>query len=69
MKLLVDARHVKKCAFCKNWYDPTNSAIAPRNPAIGQWEIKDINQKCLCQKKNIPMPASAFCSNVFESKI
>ena len=67
--LIVNVKNVKKCAFCKNWYDPTNSAITPKSPAIGMWEIKDINQKCMCLKKNIQMPANAFCSNDFVSKI
>ena len=53
--LVVNIKHIKKCAFCKNWYDPTNSAIAPKAPNIGLWEIKDTNQKCMCLKKNIHM--------------
>lgn len=60
---------VKKCAFCKHWYDPTNSAIAPRAPRIGMWEIKDPNQKCTCLKKNLPMPATAFCNTDYEQKV
>lgn len=28
----------KACAFCKYWYDPTNSAISPVNPLSGMWE-------------------------------
>ena len=35
MKAVVNIKHVKKCAFCKKWYDPTNSAIAPKSPVIG----------------------------------
>lgn len=67
--LIVNVKFMKKCAFCEHWYDPTNSAITPKSPAIGLWQIKDINQKCLCTKKNIQMPANAFCSNDFESKL
>ena len=66
---IINVKNMKKCAFCKNWYDPTNSAIAPKSPAIGVWEIKDINQKCMCMKKNIQMSANAFCSSDFLSKI
>ncbi len=29
----------KKCAFCRNWYDPTNSAIRPKSPSVGIWEF------------------------------
>ena len=67
--LTLNVKHIKKCAFCSNWYDPTNSAIAPKAPAIGLWEIKDINQKCMCLKKNIQMSANAFCSSDFKRKI
>ena len=66
---IFNIKFTKKCAFCKHWYDPTNSAIAPKAPNIGLWEIKDTNQKCMCLKKNIHMPANAFCSNDFEIKI
>lgn len=66
---IVNIKHIKRCAFCKNWCDPTSSAISPKSPAIGLWEIKDINQKCLCLKKNIQMSSNAFCSNDFESKV
>lgn len=67
--LVVNCKHMKKCAFCRHWYDPTNSAIAPKSPVIGMWEIRDINQKCLCMKKNLQMPANAFCSADFVSKL
>lgn len=66
---VVNIKHIKRCAFCKYWYDPTNSAIMPKAPNIGLWEIKDINQKCMCLKKNIQMPAGAFCSNDYEGKV
>ena len=66
---VVNIKYIKKCALCKNWYDPTNSAIVPKAPAIGLWEIKDVNQKCMCLKKNIQMPATAFCSGDFISKM
>lgn len=66
---IVNIKHIKKCAFCKHWYDPTNSAISPKAPVIGVWEIRDINQKCMCLKKNIPMSANAFCSSDYASKL
>lgn len=69
MKAVVNIKFTKKCAFCKNWYDPTNSAIAPKAPVIGMWEIKDINQKCMCLEKNIQMPANAFCSAGYSCKL
>lgn len=66
---VVNINSIKKCAFCKHWYDPTNSAIAPKSPSIGLWEIKDTNQKCLCLKRNIKMSATAFCSSWYEKKL
>jgi len=65
----VNIKHVKKCAFCKNWYDPACSAIEPAAPGIGLWKIKDINQKSMCMKKNIQMPSNAFCSDGFVCKL
>lgn len=69
MNLTVNIKHMKKCAFCKYWVDPVNSAIAPKSPAIGLWEIKDVNQKCICSLKNIPMPANGFCSRDYSCKL
>ena len=65
----VNIKNIKKCAFCKYWYDPTNSAISPVSPNIGMWKINDINQKSLCAKKNIQMSANAFCGSDYASKI
>ena len=67
--IIINIKHMKKCAFCKHWYDPTNSAIAPKAPQIGLWEIKDINQKCLCMKKNINMVANGFCAAGYDCKL
>ena len=42
---------IKKCAFCKFWYDPTNSAIKPvkNNPRCWRYTI---GEKKLCRLKN-----------------
>lgn len=69
MELLLNIKHTKKCAFCKHWYDPTNSAIVPKSPNIGLWAIRDTNQKCLCRQKNIQMPANGFCSQHYSCKL
>ena len=39
MMVNVKSESVKKCAFCRNWYDPTNSAIRLKSPAIRIWEF------------------------------
>ena len=58
--MTVNTKTVKKCAFCKYWYDPTNSAISPRSPTTNLCEY-DHKAKCKCLQKNYDMKASAFC--------
>ena len=60
-------KNIKKCAFCKYWYDPTNSAINPRSPQINIWEYDD-KAKCKCLQRNYDMNASAFCGK-YELKL
>ena len=67
--VIVNVKTVKRCAFCKNWYDPMNSAIEPRNPRIGLWKIKDEFQKCKCLRTNLEKAANGSCSRYFESKL
>lgn len=57
----------KKCAFCKNWYDPINSAIMPKAPQIGLWSFdeKAVNK---CLKTNANKRGVETCSK-FESKM
>lgn len=50
----------KKCAICKYWYDPTNSAINPKAPHINVWEYDD-KAKRMCLKKGSNTAASATC--------
>lgn len=46
--LTANIRTIKKCALCKYWYDPTNSAISPRFPKINLWQYDDTaRMKCL----------------------
>lgn len=60
-------KSVEKCAFCKYWYDPTNSAISPRSPKINLWEYDD-KGKMKCLQKKYDMKDSAFCSK-YECKL
>ena len=55
-----------KCAFCRHWYDPTNVAIRPKNPAAGLWEY-DSRMKSKCSMKNIETVGGLFCGK-FEMK-
>ncbi len=64
---VVNIKTAKKCAFCKYWYDPSNSAISPRSPGINLWEFDDkCKKKCL--QRNYNMSASAFCGK-YECKV
>lgn len=57
----------KKCAFCKHWYDPTNSYIRPKNPLVNQWEF-DFNAKCQCLKRGVETKSVSFCPH-YECKV
>lgn len=63
----IDVRHCRKCAFCKYWYDPTNSAISPKYPQRGIWEY-DHRAKKKCLKTNMEKTAASFCSK-YEPKL
>jgi len=63
----IDVRHCKKCAFCKHWYDPTNSAIAPKYPQRGVWEY-DQKARKKCLKTNLEKTAASVCGR-YEPKL
>lgn len=50
MKLTnIHERTCRFCAFCKYWYDPTNSAIEPVGGSSGFWRF-DMSKEALCMK-------------------
>ena len=51
----------RKCAFCKYWYDPTNSAISSKAPNIGILEY-DERRQAKCLVRNAEMPAYHGCA-------
>ena len=57
----------KKCAFCKHWYDPTNSYIRPKNTLVNQWEF-ECNAKCKCLKRGVETKSVSFCPH-YECKV
>ena len=63
----IKSKMMKKCAFCKHWYDPTNSAINPKVPNMGIWEY-DYNARRKCLIKNTEQKGGEFCKR-FEIKI
>ena len=68
MLVNLNIKTAKKCAFCKYWYDPTNSSIIPKTPKINIWTIDDKSSKKLCLKKNYEVGPLAFCEH-YECKL
>lgn len=58
----------RKCAFCKNWYDPTNSNIKPVAPKIKLWAILDSQKKAMCLHYGTEKVAMLSCQH-FELKL
>lgn len=57
---------IKKCAFCKYWYDPACEMITPST--AGRWKYK-MGVKRTCRlKKNVEVKSSISCSS-FECKL
>ncbi|MCX4376264.1 MAG: hypothetical protein OSJ61_08835 [Lachnospiraceae bacterium] len=68
MKTIVDEKHsasIKRCAFCKNWYDPTNFAINLLHTSIWEYDPMVSN---MCRTKGTKTIAQYTCSK-FVSKI
>lgn len=57
---LANAKSTKICALCSRWYDPTNSAIVPKQPQAGFWEY-DHNATRKCMKTGLERPSWASC--------
>jgi hypothetical protein len=65
-KRVININTVKVCAFCKFWYDPTNSAITPKIGLL--WEF-DTDMFAKCMKNNLMRRRSFMICNKFEKKI
>lgn len=65
---LINIKSGRACAFCRYWYDMTNSAIVPVNPGAGFWKY-DTERKELCmQMEGIKKNSWASCSK-YECKL
>lgn len=49
------------CGFCKNWFDPDDVAIKPKDEKIGIWEY-DENASNMCLKINLNRKSWNSCS-------
>lgn len=66
MKVIANSKKNKYCAFCKHWYDPTNSAL---EIVLGKdlFRIDNSTQK-KCIKQNLITKALFIC-RYYESKM
>ncbi len=58
---------IKKCAFCKYWYDLTNKHIEPKNTLAGLW-FYDVDAREQCLKWGIKKSSISLCDK-FECKL
>ena len=59
---------IKKCAFCKYYYDPVNEVISPKRGQKGIWEFEVNVRKPCKQLSNMDVHSQNAC-NRFECKI
>ena len=64
----INIKSSKACAFCRYWYDHTNSCIAPKSPKINLWEY-DNSARNLCMQKNIKVGAHGPVCGKYECKV
>lgn len=58
-----------KCAFCKHWYDPTNSHIRPvKGDAFMNWWEYDVDVDSMCDILHKQVPSQGCCTKI-ERKI
>ena len=63
----IKTNQIRRCAFCKHWYDPTNAALKMRDPAAGFWEY-DPQMRSRCSLKSIETVGMQACGK-FEGKL
>jgi len=66
--VLKDSSQMKVCAFCKYWYDPSNSVIAPKHGVRNHWEYETGEVRICSVVGNHNRKSENRCSK-FESKI
>lgn len=64
--LTANIKHAKICAFCKYWYDPANTAIAPKSVVGGFWEYDETVWN-VCKKFGAKKRSGNGCQN-YEQK-
>ena len=62
------APSMRKCAFCRYYYDPVNEVISPKRGTRDSWEYKtNIAKPCL-KKANRNVQSQSTCPS-FECKL
>ena len=67
MKHRISIKGARRCAFCKNWHDPGQSAISPVNLKMNLWEYDDAVSK-MCTVYNCMKKADSGCGK-YECKL
>ena len=57
----VGGNAIRKCAFCKYYYDPTNSVINPKRGMKDMWEYETGIRKPCTARNNMDMPSHNTC--------
>ena len=52
---------MRKCAFCKHYYDPTSSVISPKRGSRNVWEYESHVKKPCTIKHNMPVASHQTC--------
>ena len=55
----------RKCAFCKNWRDPADEVIWPKDARVGLWSY---DEERVCLIRNRETRANGLC-NKYECKL
>lgn len=63
-----DSPGMRKCAFCKFFYDPVNEVIAPKRGQKDMWEFATRVKKPCTQKANREVESQSICPK-YECKL
>lgn len=59
---------MKKCAFCRHFYDPMSEAVSPKRGQKDTWEYRTHIRKPCRVKANREVESQAVCPK-FESRL
>lgn len=59
---------MRRCAFCKHYYDPTNSVISPKRGMKDMWEYQTQIKKPCLKRNNMEVASQSVCPK-YECKL